>query len=54
MFKPLSSDVGQDIFRKLTKTLQNTTNERVNRSALSQQVITRLQGTDRTALQRQA
>ena len=45
----LSSDVYQDTHRKVTKTQENTTHKRAKRSAISQQVITRLQGTDKTA-----
>ena len=40
-------------YGKVTKTQGTITHKRTKRSALSQQVITRLQGTDGTVLQRQ-
>ena len=36
-------------YGKVTKTQENMTHKKTKRSALSQQVTTRLQGTDRTA-----
>ena len=40
----LSSDVDQDTYGKVTKTQENTTHKRAKMPALSQQVITMLQG----------
>ena len=50
---PLSSDVDQDTYGKVTQTQESTkkctTYNRAERSALSQQVTTRLQETEKTA-----
>ena len=45
----LSSDVDQDTYENVTKTQENTTHMRTKRSAISQQMTTRLQGTEKTA-----
>ena len=45
----LRSKVDQDKYGKVTKTCKNTTHKRPKQSILSQQVTTKLQGTDKTA-----
>ena len=44
---PSTTDIS--LYGKVTKAQENITNKRAKRLALSQQVITRLQGTDKTA-----
>ena len=44
----LSSDVNQSTYGKVAQLQENTTPKRAKRSALCQQLTTRLQGTDKT------
>ena len=48
----LSYDVDQDANEKVTQIQENTTHKRAKRSALSQQMSTKLQETDKSAQQR--